>query len=90
MKKIEFDKNTGTFVRREEMQVTDTKEINEIRQSLRIELATIVRQVKSLKRRAEEIKAMLAVLDDKAGLVSPAPVVVEEPQLSSDQNPGPK
>lgn len=63
MKDLQFNKKTGAFVRREEINVGDAKEAGEIRQALKIELAGIVRQVKELKRRADEIKEMLAVLD---------------------------
>ena len=65
MKNLEFDKQTGKFVRREEINIGDGKAVEEIRQSLKIELAGIVRQVKGLKRRADEIKEMLKTLDDE-------------------------
>ncbi|TYO95123.1 hypothetical protein [Desulfallas thermosapovorans] len=75
-KRIEFNAEKGVFIRKEEIQVTDTNRVNEIKQSLKIELASIVRQVKSLKRRAEEIKAMLDALDEKAEpVIDPAPVI---------------
>ena len=71
--RLEFDNKTGVFVRREEIPVGNSKEVREVRESLMIELAGIVRQVKRLKYRAEEIKSMLAVLDEKAGPIDPAP-----------------
>lgn len=64
VKNLEFDKQTGKFVRRKEINVGDGKAVEEIRQSLKIELAGIVRQVKGLKRRADEIKEMLAVIEE--------------------------
>lgn len=73
MKNLEFDKEAGTFTRREEIKIEDAKGVEEIRQALKIELAGIVRQVKGLKRRAEEIKEMLDVLDEKSGPKDPDP-----------------
>lgn len=65
MKKLEFDEKSGIFIKREEIRIDNAVDAGEIRESLKIELAGIVRQVKGLKRRAEEIKKMLAVLDGK-------------------------
>lgn len=63
MKVIEFNKETGTFISKEEIQVGNATGAEEIRETLKRELAGIIRQVKVLKSRAEEIKSMLAVLD---------------------------
>lgn len=65
MKSLDFDEKSGKFIRREEIQIGNTTEANEIRQSLKIELVNIVKQVKGLKNRAEEIKKMLDALDRK-------------------------
>jgi len=64
LKNLEFNKETGTFTKREEINISNTKDIEEIRQALKIELAGIIRQVKGHKRRAEEIRSMLSILDE--------------------------
>lgn len=66
MKTLDFDKKSGKFIRREEIQIDNTADVDDIKSALKIELAGIVRQVKGLKRRAEEIKTMLATLDEHA------------------------
>lgn len=50
----------------------DAKDITEVKQKLRAELFTIIRQVKTLKARAEEIKEILAQIEG-AGVIPPAP-----------------
>ena len=64
MKNLEFDKETGKFIKREEISIDDSTDVGEIRQALKIELAGIIRQVKRLKRRANEIKEMLIKIDE--------------------------
>jgi len=64
VKNLEFDKETGKFIKREEISIDDSTDVGEIRQALKIELAGIIRQVKRLKRRANEIKEMLIKIDE--------------------------
>ena len=73
MSNLSFDAEKGIFIKREEIRIGNTTEAAEIKEALKIELAGIVRQVKGLKRRAEEIKTMLNALEEKAGPIDPAP-----------------
>lgn len=74
IRNIRFDAATGEFVREERIKIdadiTNTKDIED---AINYELAGIVRQVKALKRRCEELKAMKEALKGKAGPIDPAP-----------------
>lgn len=79
MSKLAFNEETGTFVKTEEIKIVDTTDKEEIKQSLKIELAGIIQQVKGLKRRAEEINVMLNALDGKSGSIAPDPAESQSP-----------
>ena len=50
----------------------DAASVKEVKQNLENEVQNIIRQVKQLKARAEEIKTMLDEIEG-AGLINPAP-----------------
>ncbi len=72
--KIMWDNNAREIVITQERRINvgDAASIKEVKQNLEKELLDIVRQVKRLKARAEEIKAMLNEMEG-AGLTDPAP-----------------
>ena len=72
--KIMWDNNAREIVITQERRINvgDAASIKEVKQNLEKELLDIVRQVKRLKARAEEIKAMLNEIEG-AGSISPAP-----------------
>lgn len=71
---VEWDNDGIVITKRERIEMPDTDRINDARKKLRTELEEIVRQVKSLKARAEEVKDLLNKLEEKAGSIDPAPV----------------
>ena len=77
MKIIRFDTATGEFVKEERIAINSGTDAKDIEKTINIELDQIVRQVKTLKNRAEELKAMKEALKKKAGSIDPAPVVGE-------------
>ncbi len=78
MKAINFNKETGVFIRQEKIQIGNTADAAKIKTSLKTELAGIVRQVKNLKSRAEEIKSILVALDES---IAPVPEAGESQSL---------
>ena len=72
---IKLDENSGRIVvtNQKLIEIKDKEGIEDIKKNLRSELEGIVRQVKNLKVRAEEIKALLSKLEEKAGSIDPAP-----------------
>jgi len=74
LQRIEIDKEKKKLIIRSEQYIDISKVENAdgLKDSLRKELRQIVRQVKILKGRAEEIKALLDKLE-KAGPIDPAP-----------------
>lgn len=70
---IDIDKQRGGLIitSQRRVELTNAKDIKTIKTKLRRELMEIVRNVKALKKRAEEIKEMLAKLE--AGPSDPAP-----------------
>lgn len=85
MKNISYDESSGKLIRTEEINI-GTTDAEDAKQSLKIELAGIIRQVKGLKKRAEEIKAMLTVLDKQVKTTTVEPVT-EESQSASAETP---
>lgn len=58
----------------------NAENIKEFQKNLKLELAAIIQQVKTLKKRAEEIKEILTQIEG-AGFTTPAPVPeIEESQ----------
>jgi len=66
---ITFDEATKTLIRTEQIDTNNASSVKEIKDSLNIELNMIVRQVKTLKLRAEEIKMLLGKLEEKTGSI---------------------
>ena len=58
-KKVELQKDKIVVTETREINLTDGTEIGDLKRKLRIELGSIVRSVKSLKERADEIKGIL-------------------------------
>ena len=85
LKNMRFDNSTGEFIREERITINASADIKDIEDAINIELAQIVRQVRALKLRAEELKAMKAILVKRAGSTDPAPVS-EETQLTPAEN----
>ena len=65
-KKIEVQKDKVVITKTEtkEIELGDDRNIDDIKRSCRMELGNIVRQVKSLKARAEELKETLTLLEN--------------------------
>jgi flagellar basal body P-ring protein FlgI len=62
-KKVELQKNKVVVTETREIDLTDGTEIEDLKRKLRMELGSIVRSVKSLKERAEEIKGILEEIE---------------------------
>jgi len=75
MKSLSFDEKTGTFIRTEKINIGNATDVAEAKETLKTELAGIIRQVKLFKKRAEEIKEMLAALDKQSKSTTAEPVV---------------
>jgi len=69
-----WDKRTKEIVITQEKRINvgDVASVKEVKQNLENELRNIIRQVKQLKVRAEEIKTMLEEIEG-AGFTDPAP-----------------
>jgi len=61
-KKVELQKDKIVVTETREINLTDGTEIEDLKRKLRMELGSIVRSVKSLKARADEIKGILKKL----------------------------
>ena len=64
-KKVELRKDKVVVTETREINLTDGTEIEDLKRKLRMELGSIVRSVKSLKERAEEIKGILEEIEKK-------------------------
>jgi len=64
-KKVELQKDKIVVTETREINLTDGTEIEDLKRKLRMELGSIVRSVKSLKVRAEEIKGILEEIEKK-------------------------
>lgn len=62
-KKVELQKDKIVVTETREINLTDGTEIEDLKRKLRMELGSIVRRVKSLKERAEEIKGILKEIE---------------------------
>ena len=62
-KKVELQKDKVVVTETREINLTDGTEIEDLKRKLRMELGSIVRSVKSLKARAEEIKGILGEIE---------------------------
>ena len=61
--KVELQKDKIVVTETREINLTDGTEIEDLKRKLRMELGRIVRKVKSLKARADEIKGMLEEIE---------------------------
>jgi len=61
--KVELQKDKIVVTETREINLTDGAEIEDLKRKLRMELGRIVRKVKSLKARADEIKGMLEEIE---------------------------
>jgi predicted patatin/cPLA2 family phospholipase len=62
-KKVELQKDKIVVAETREIEFADNKGIEDLKRKLRMELGRIVRRVKSLKARADEIKEMLEEIE---------------------------
>lgn len=62
-KKVELQKDKIVVTGTREINLTDGTEIEDLKRKLRMELGSIVRRVKSLKARADEIKGILEEIE---------------------------
>ncbi len=62
-KRVEIKKGKAVITETKEIELVDGEGIQELRRKLKTELGNIVRSVKSLKERAEEIKEILAKIE---------------------------
>ena len=62
-KKVELRKDKVVVMETREIEFADNKGIEELKQKLKMELGSIVRSVKSLKERADEIKGILKEIE---------------------------
>ena len=62
-KKVELQKDKIVVTETREINITDGTEIEDLKRKLRMELGSIVRSVKSLKARADEIKGILEEIE---------------------------
>jgi hypothetical protein len=84
LRNIRLDAETGEFVREERVRVGTGTNAKEILADINHELSMIVRQVKTLKARADELKAMKAILERKAEPIGSAPPAeVQSPSAAS-------
>lgn len=74
-RKVIWDREKKEIIITQEKRINtdDAANVKEVKQNLENELRNIIRQVKQLKARAEEIKNMLDEIEG-AGIVNPAPV----------------
>lgn len=63
-KKIEVKIGKVVITETKEIEIPDSKGIEELKRKLKTELGNIVRSVKSMKERADEIKGLLAKIDE--------------------------
>ena len=61
--KVELQKDKIVVAETREIEFADNKGIEDLKRKLRMELGRIVRKVKSLKARADEIKGMLEEIE---------------------------
>jgi len=73
-RKVVWDREKKEIVITQEKRINagNAESVKEVKQNLENELQNIIRQVKQLKARAEEIKTMLDEIEG-AGLINPAP-----------------
>jgi flagellar basal body P-ring protein FlgI len=71
-KKVELRKDKVVVMETREIEFADNKGIEELKQKLKMELSSIVRSVKSLKARAEEIKGILGEIEKQEKEAGPA------------------
>ena len=64
-KKVEIQKGRAVITETKEIELADGEGIQELRRKLKTELGDIVRSVKSLKERADEIKGILGEIEKK-------------------------
>lgn len=62
-KKVELQKDKVVVMETREIEFADNKGIEGLKQKLKMELGSIVRSVKSLKERADEIKGILGEIE---------------------------
>ena len=62
-KKVELRKDKVVVMETREIEFADNKGIEELKQKLKMELGSIIRRVKSLKERADEIKGILEEIE---------------------------
>ena len=62
-KKVELQKDKIVVAETREIEFADNKGIEDLKRKLRMELGRIVRKVKSLKARADEIKGILEEIE---------------------------
>ena len=62
-KKVEIQKGRAVITETKEIELADGEGIQELRRKLKTELGDIVRSVKSLKERADEIKKILVEIE---------------------------
>jgi len=62
-KKVELQKDKIVVAETREIEFADNKGIEDLKRKLRMELGRIVRRVKSLKARADEIKGILEEIE---------------------------
>jgi len=71
-KKVELQKDKIVVTETREINLTDGTEIEDLKRKLRTELGSIVRSVKSLKERADEIKGILGEIEKQEKEAGPA------------------
>ena len=71
-KKVELQKDKVVVTETREIEFADNKGIEELKQKLKMELGSIVRSVKSLKERADEIKGILGEIEKQEKEAGPA------------------
>ncbi len=76
-KKVEIQKGRAVITETREIEFADGEGIQELRRKLKMELSNIVRSVKSLKERAEEIKGILEEIEKQEKEAGP----IKDPAL---------
>lgn len=70
---VEWDKESSSIIVTEQKKIDiNAEDIEDVKKNLKQEIRDIIRQVKALKQRAEEIKSVLTQLEGKAGPIDPA------------------
>lgn len=64
-KKIEIKEGKAVITETKEIELTNNKDIGELKQKLKNELGSIIRSVKASKERAMEIKELLVQIEPK-------------------------